>query len=246
MTSPLLQADCPRCGAGSMTFDVKAHVFVDKQFGWKTWHEVFAVCRHCQKSTIFVVTLTLQAQENFNQQCKAIFQNPNTIMNIIGTLNQFFEILRHIGLRDNFTGDPPEHLPPDIEAAFREGAACNVIGCYNAAATMFRLCLDFASKPLLPGPTNPTATQPSKNQRFNLGARLSWLFDNGLLPEVLRELATCVREDANDGAHAGTLTKADAEDVLDFTQALLTRLYTEPKKLELAELRRKERRQSNP
>jgi hypothetical protein len=58
----------------------------------------------------------------------------------------------------------------------------------------------------------------------------------------LRELASCVREDGNDGAHAGTLSKEDAEDLLDFTCALLERLITEPKRLELAEARRNERR----
>jgi hypothetical protein len=54
------------------------------------------------------------------------------------------------------------------------------------------------------------------------------------LPEALRDLSSCVKEDGNDGAHAGTLTKEDAEDLLDFTTALLERLYTEPKQLALA------------
>jgi hypothetical protein len=40
----------------------------------------------------------------------------------------------------------------------------------------------------------------------------------------------------------GYLTKDDAEDLLDFTTALLERLITEPKKLELAEARRQTRR----
>jgi hypothetical protein len=58
----------------------------------------------------------------------------------------------------------------------------------------------------------------------------------------LRELSKAIREDGNDGAHQGTLTKGDAEDLLDFTVALLKRVYTEPKQLELAEERRKQRR----
>jgi hypothetical protein len=47
------------------------------------------------------------------------------------------------------------------------------------------------------------------------------LFENDRLPVGLRELSACIREDGNDGAHAGTLTKEDAEDLLDFTHALL-------------------------
>jgi hypothetical protein len=38
------------------------------------------------------------------------------------------------------------------------------------------------------------------------------------------------------------LNKADAEDLLDFTVALLERLYTEPERLKLAKARREERR----
>jgi hypothetical protein len=52
----------------------------------------------------------------------------------------------------------------------------------------------------------------------------------------------CIKEDGNDGAHEGTLKKEDAEDILDFTVALLSRLYTEPERLRLAKLRRDKRR----
>jgi len=38
-------------------------------------------------------------------------------------------------------------------------------------------------------------------------------------------------------AHAGTLNKIDAQDLLDFTHALLERLYTEPERLRLAKVR---------
>jgi hypothetical protein len=79
-------------------------------------------------------------------------------------------------------------------------------------------------------------------QGRDLGLRLPWLFEHNLIPPALQELAKCIREDANDGAHVGNLSKEDAEDLLDFTTALLERLVTEPKRLEQAEARRKERR----
>ena len=50
------------------------------------------------------------------------------------------------------------------------------------------------------------------------------MFARGLLPEAIRDLSTCIQEDGNDGAHAGTLEKPDAEDLLDFTTTLLQRL----------------------
>ena len=87
---------------------------------------------------------------------------------------------------------------------------------------------------------------PNLSERRYLGSRLSWLFDNGKLPADLRRLSACIKDDGNDGAHDGTLTKEDAEDQLDFTYIFLERVYTEPKRIELAEKRRKERRGENP
>ena len=129
-----------------------------------------------------------------------------------------------INLRHTSAVKPPEHLPPALKNSFNEGAACLVIGCANAAAAMFRLCLDLTTRPLLPAPEDTTKPQPNSKTRRDLGLRLPWLFDNGMLPPDFRELAKCVREDGNDGAHVGNLTKQDAEDLLDFTATLLERL----------------------
>ena len=101
----------------------------------------------------------------------------------------------------------PDHLPEEIEAAFREGAMCLAVSCHNAAATMFRLCVDLATRSLL-----PTVETPGLNAkvRRDLGLRLPWLFQNQLLPTTLHDLSACIKEDGNDGAHAGNLSKADA------------------------------------
>lgn len=42
--------------------------------------------------------------------------------------------------------------------------------------------------------------------------------------------------------HDGSLEKEDAEDLLDFTFALLERMYTEPERLRIAKERRESRR----
>lgn len=83
-----------------------------------------------------------------------------------------------------------------------------------------------------------------RTRRF-LALRLKWLFDNKLLPEPLRDLASAVKDDGNDGAHDGSLTQEDAENLADFTIALLERLYTEPQRLKLAKERREARASEN-
>ncbi|WP_373017600.1 DUF4145 domain-containing protein [Thiomicrorhabdus sp.] len=108
---------------------------------------------------------------------------------------------------------------------------------------MFRLCLDLATKELLPSDNDET-TGLNNRVRRNLGLRLPWLFDNNILPESLKELSNCIKDDGNDGAHEGILTTEDAEDILDFTFILLERLYTEPKRIEFAQERQRQRHQN--
>ncbi len=160
------------------------------------------------------------------------------LLNLEQALNRFVTIEGFVSLKDRSGEAPPEHLPSDIEAVFREGATCLAVGCNNAAGTMFRLCLDLATRERLP----EDAPGLNTSVRRNLGLRLPWLFDSGKLPEALRELSGCVKEDGNDGAHAGTLTVKEAEDLLDFTRILLERLYTEPARIRLARERRDKRR----
>lgn len=232
----MIVADCPRCGAKGHTFDVLAQQYLYQEYKWQNWYEVFCVCRNCGRSSVWLIGLSdIKRRDDFYGGRK--------IVEFKDSLNPFFEVKRYIGLRDNVTIRPPEHVPKDIENAFNEGATCLSVSCYNAAATMFRLCVDLVTRPLLPDPSDNQAPQPNSKQRRDLGLRLAWLFENGKLPLELRDLAKCIREDANDGAHTGNLTKPDAEDVLDFTEALLERLVTEPKRLEIAQQRRDRRRQ---
>jgi Domain of unknown function (DUF4145) len=226
-----LVADCPRCGAAKITFDLRASVVVGWQYQWQQWHEAFCVCRHCGKATIFVLS-----DQGIAERDAASKQG---LPSVKGAVNDYVRVERYITARDRPTVQPPEHLPDDILAAFKEGATCIAADCCNAAGTMFRLCIDIATRKLL-----PEGEHPGLNARIrrDLGLRLPWLFDNNVLPAALRDLSHCIKEDGNDGAHAGNLTRVDAEDLLDFTSALLERLYTEPKKVQLANERRLARR----
>ena len=121
---------------------------------------------------------------------------------------------------------PPEFLPETINKVFKEGASCLSISCWNAAGTMFRQCLDIATKSLIP---EDGVENLKSSQRNNLGPRIKWLIEEKRIPKELEELATCIRQDGNDGAHDGTLGETDAMDLLDFTVHLLECLYTRHK-----------------
>jgi len=227
----LLVANCPRCGAHNITFDVTTTHYVGKKYSWQFHYEAFCVCRRCHKSTVYILELAQAARSEFFAE-----HGPTAI----AMLNDDFKATRFICIRDMGAMRPPDHVPETIANAFTEGATSLATECWNAAGTMFRLVIDLSTRPLLP---KEEVEGLNKRIRRDLGLRLPWLFKTGRLPPGLEDLSHAVREDGNDGAHQGTLTREDAFDLADFTSALLERLFTEPEKLKLAQARRAERRQ---
>lgn len=233
---PTIVADCPRCGAKQMTFDVLADVYAGSSYDWMTHHEVAVKCRRCKRLSILRISL-----RDINK--KRDFGESGSIAKADGDLEPTFKQDHFLNVSDLAgVAEPPEFLPESVREAFVEGAKCMAIGCHNAAGSMFRLCLDLTTKPLLPKVENASIAQPSKEQRYKLAARIDWLIEQGAIPTTLSKLAHSVRQDGNDGAHDGSLDEADAEDLLDFTVALLERHFTEPERLRLAEIRRIDRR----
>lgn len=228
--------DCPRCHSKRMTFDILGRNAIKQRFGHANWQqnfEVFSKCRHCLQGTIFVVCLNNYGVSNSIGNSD-YWGNKN--------INSDFEVSTFISVKDFAAITPPEFLPPEVENAFTEGAACLSIRAFNAAAAMFRLSVDLATKGYLPPGDRDGG--PNRKQRRELASRLEWLFDEGILAGDLKDLASSVREDGNDGVHDGTLGREDAEDLADFATALLTRIYTEPARVELARQRRISRRET--
>jgi len=225
--------NCPRCSTQSITFDVYGlnHCgFHDSPIHNKIrQYEFYCVCRQCNKTTIFIGTA---------KDPRADLTGLNIEMAKY-TLIAIAHISRPLSPADLSTTEPPDYLPPEIKEAYEEGAKCLAIGCYNAAGTMFRLCLDYATKQFLPDGED----RPVSKIRRSLGLRMDWLFENRHIPLELRDLAECVKDDGNDGAHTGTLDKLAAEDIEEFTYLFLERLYTEPARLAEAKERRAKRRQ---
>lgn len=230
----ILVTDCPRCGAEKMTFDLtQEQLRKEINYGWQMTSEVFCVCRNCELPTIFVLAQKKTESESY-------FSN-RSLSKYSASVNQIASVQGFIAIKDFSRRPSPDHLPKDIDSIFLEGATCLAVQCFNAAGTMFRLCVDLATQPLLP--PSDTVGLNLKTRR-DLGLRLPWLFENGKLPEELKDLSTCIKEDGNDGAHRGTLQKEEAEDLCDFTYDLLERLYTAPARLKQAEERRMARRAS--
>jgi hypothetical protein len=227
-------ATCPRCNTENMTFDLTKDNLLFIKYGWQRWYEAFCICRHCKKATIF----RLSQRDN---QHASIFQSYK-LAEITDSINDYMTNEGFVCIKDMAAKEPPEHLPQNIDDVFREGAVCMAVNCFNAAGTMFRLCIDLSTRSMLP---KDNVNGLNNQIRRNLGLRLPWLFDNKKLPEALQELSECIKDDGNDGAHEGNLTEDEVEDLLDLTHAMLERIYTEPERLKLAKERRIARHKKN-
>ena len=228
----MLIETCPRCSTVNCTFDIFAKNVLDTTGGWRARYEIFCRCRKCGKSTIFLAS-------NRDFHTSEYYLEGSNLEDGDGYINNDFDIEGYVNIKDFSNSGLPDYMPVNIETIFKEALVCISAECWNAAGAMFRLCIDIASKSKLPSED----TEPNAKIRRSLGLRLDWMFKNGHIPIELAELADCIKEDGNDGAHAGSLTRTDALDLRDFATELFERLYTFPKRLELAAERRASRRQ---
>jgi hypothetical protein len=205
-----------------MTCDILADVYMGTEHDWKHYHEITARFRSCHKPSLLLVGLRDSSR-------KRDYGKDGSITATGGDITKAFRFERVISTADFAANDAPEYLPEDIDRAFKEGTRCLAIGCHNAAAAMFRLCLDLATKSRLPA--EGAEGGPNNHQRRNLAPRLEWLFEQKRLPEDLQELSTAVKDYGNDGAHDGNLDDGEADDLYDFAYAVLDRLYTQPERV---------------
>lgn len=226
-------ANCPRCSAQKMTFDILSDVHVGSDHGWAHYHEITALCRHCNRPSIMLIRL-----RDYNSS--EIFGGNGRVTGQKSDVTPLFELKRQISIADLAAKPAPDFLPDDILQAFSEGTRCLAIGCNNAAGSMFRLCLDLATRSLLPAPDDTCG--PTKHERRNLAPRLSWLFNNNRLPHDLKDLSSAVKENGDEGAHEGWLNEHDTVDLYEFAFELLERLFTYPAKIEQAKARRADRK----
>jgi len=208
--------NCWRCGAKNMTLEITSDTYLYTHYEWQNFFEVCCLCRSCKKFSLKRFAL-------FDIKFRKDFYTTGSLTGFGKDLTSIFVCQSDINLSDIETRPSPEALPEDIAAAFNEGTKCLSINCTNAASTMFRLCLDKATKNLLPD--DGVDNGPNGHQRRNLAPRLKWLFENNLLPKDLEDLSHIVKDHGDEGAHDGLLTAVDADDIYDFAYLLLERLF---------------------
>lgn len=194
--------------------------------------EVFLKGRCCSASHVRKLLLE---RKDFSSHC---LNADNGLVGHEFTIDPVLSDFGPISIIDTEVRIPPKYLPEEVEKILSEGHKCLSIRCYNAAGACYRLVLDIVSK------NEVVAIDPTKLSSLKtIHQRVEWLAKEEHFPPTLKELADCIRHDGNDAAHDGSLTEIDAEELADFTEEFLTRVYTDRRRLELAAERRAKRRE---
>lgn len=230
MQNAMIIETCPRCGSRQVTLDIFSSVKAlrdDRRF----W--AFCRCRSCFEPSIF---------DLFDQYMSGFPSGSDRNGTVV---NGLYEItVSKPVLADSFKC--PDFVDDSIKAIFDESSTCFAIGTFDASGAMSRKVLDAATRALVkvePGGEKTDVNHISWKTYKDLRLRLDWLFDRALLPEDLRDLASCVHQDGNDAAHSmETIGREAALDLIEFTISILETLYTRPGRIKANKERRDARR----
>jgi hypothetical protein len=79
-----LVANCPRCGSRHITFDVTAAIPYRIEYGWQNWYEAFGICRHCGRTTIFVLSESVNGNYDYVHKVG--------LLKVEGALNNYVDV----------------------------------------------------------------------------------------------------------------------------------------------------------
>lgn len=198
----------------------------------------FLICENC-------ITPTVLSMKPNDYEIRDLIEKKKFPLDQTINISEFFYNERIENTPSNSLVKCPEHVPDNLKSIFDEAALCYSHNCYIACASMFRLCLDVTTKDLLNEwiETNQKSTdQPNAKQKDKLFNRIDFLIEQRVIPTDLKEYVHHIRLDGNDAAHDGSTEKNEAEDLLDFSELFLERIYTRKKQLEIAQARTLARR----
>lgn len=157
--------------------------------------------------------------------------NPNEMHTISSTDNARLMYIDHYP--KSMDRAVPEYLPERIEQMFQAPMRAHRTRDYWLAISGFRSLADVATKEFEP---------PLSNKK--LMARINALREAGQITPAMADWAHNIRLDGNDGAHDGEpFSEEESEELMLFTETLLTYLFTMPEKVRLARERRDIRKQ---
>jgi hypothetical protein len=200
----VLRIDCPRCGLGNQSCEIKAErKFKDRH---RNLRQFTVVCGGCNNWILIDAELPASAKEETD----------------FGKMS--YEIRRDY-FRQFRTWPPtpihsaPDHTPPEVDRAYTQAMKALHRKDWDAAGMMARKALELA-----------TAQLGEFTRADSLKRRIKSLGDSYKITPQLVEWADAIREDGNDAAH-DDFTEAEAKEICEFAETFLEYVFTMPGKL---------------
>lgn len=134
---------------------------------------------------------------------------------------------RHIGGKD--FPDVPDYIASTADEAHK----CLSVGAHRGAIALARAVVEATAK-------------DHGIEKGMLDKKIEQLAENGIISAAMKDAADEIRFAGNEVAHGDLaeepITKEDSEEVLTLMDAILTRVYQEPKQVERVRQRRQERK----
>lgn len=198
---PVLVYDCPRCASARMTHELVYARKLDQ--AGNVLHAMMA-CARCNDTSV-VVLLPLPVGS----------LTPKDVPHI----EDYF---KPIDIRPKpETIEAPYGTPDRIARRFIEAEGGFRSGHWNSAVTMYRSCLDIATKQLAPN-----------HAKLAMAKRIRAMSTDNQLPPAMADWADQVRLDGNEAVHGeDEFSEDEAAPLRHFTRMFLTYAYEMPQRV---------------
>ena len=202
--------DCPYCGARDMTFTAR-HAVQDQRA--KGFWSVLLSCQACQRCVVAHCSDMSTGRNPCDHQTDLASRDS------LGYSVAVADIQPRAAV-----SEIPDHLPPAVAKAFKEG--CDILGkSHSGACAQFRKALELGLKDKSP-----------EIDAWKLERRIEKMANEGLLTEALKDWAHKLRLDGNGAVHdLEDISREAAQEMESLTRFVLMYLFTLPESVRLAQ-----------
>lgn len=231
----LYVADCRRCGAQRMSFDVYGvSVAIEAErnpdpYGtlWRRRLELACRCHECGGTSVFLLDTLARDEEELPKTTFEQNENPTTFG------------YSEVGAIPSKRAEPtPADTPEPAASFYKQGSTAMAHGLYDAAGAMFRKCLESVTRTDDLVQKVPEAERAAFRSSW-LKARIKKLKDIHAIPPALADLVDVIKEEGDGAVHDDVIyDKKSAEALQGFTKAFLEQTFTIPAQIKRVRERR--------
>jgi hypothetical protein len=198
----------------------------------QTGFTLTGTCPHCDAKAAFPTVGTAFDELNSGGGAKrsiAVGRCISCREYILGIIKHVIEQNQYVWVYEAHypLGKPDDNvstsIPEDIRLDFQEALRCRFVDAYNATIEMCRRSIE------------SSCIEQGADKKLVLNDMIDWVHSKGKITTPLKDMAHKIKLGGNRAAHPSdkTLTKNDADGVLEFTKEYFQHVYVMPAKMAL-------------